>query len=348
MTSRSQAKRAPAWAAAALAGGAALAGAVEARADDCNPASGVSTCFDANTLWLSAGPTRFASIAPPEPVRARTFALAGFVSYLDRPVLLEAPSPDPEGREIGVVRDVVDLSLAVAYGLSPDLELTLAAPLVVYQRGAGAQGITSQSAPALGRTALRDPRLGVGYALPVGGAFQLASRLELGLPLGDEQLYAGAGSFTVAPSFVMGVRRGAFHGAAQLGARFRRSVPFATARVGSALVSAVGVGADAFEELLSFELEAFVMPSLAAQPGRTSPTSRVRNGVLVPAEWLFSLRSAPLPDPGWSFSLGGGTGLPLSSETRETSAGATREEFAGVTTPKFRLLAGVRYQPEAK
>lgn len=321
-----------------------------AQADGCAPASGVSTCFDTNNVWVHAGPTRFVSIAPAEPIEHRTLALAVLSSYLDRPVQLRAPSPDPDGRDIPVVRGVVDLSLAYAYGLTPDLELSLATPIVLHQTGSGAEGITSQSAPPLGSAAVRDPRVGAGFTLPFGhdnaGPRSFAKlRLELGVPLGDDHRYAGAGNFTLAPSFSMSTEQGPIHFAGELAARLRPSVPFATARIGSALLTAVGVGVDVFREYLSIEAEAFMLPSLVSQPGQTSSASRTHDGVLVPAEWLLSLRSVPTQDPAFSLSLGGGTGLPLSSETRETPDQAATERFAGVTTPRFRLFFGARYTP---
>ncbi|MBE7481327.1 MAG: hypothetical protein HS104_15270 [Polyangiaceae bacterium] len=318
-----------------------------ASATECDPPSGISTCFDANTLWHHAGPSRFASVAPAEPVPERRLAFAGLLTYLDRPVLLNAPSPDPEGRDIRVVGSVVDLSLAYAYALPGGLELTLATPVVLHQSGAGAEGITSQSAPPLGAVAVRDPRVGVAHALPLGlgPSFALKPRLELTLPLGDDDRYAGSGAFGLAPSVATAFRAGALHGAGEVGVRLRRAVTFATARVGSALATSVGFGADLWDERLSLELEAFILPSLVSQPGRQTASSRVRDGVLVPAEWLASLRSVPTSDPALALSLGGGTGLPLSSETRATDGGATTEHFTGVTTPRFRLFFGVRYSP---
>ena len=323
--------------------------AAAARAAEGDPPSGVSTCFDADSLWHSAGASRFAGLSSPAVPNPGSLAFAALLSYVDRPVLLSAPSPDPEGRDVNVVRDRVDLSLAYSYGLGAGLELSVATPVVLHQTGSGAEGITSQRAPPLTSVAVRDPR--------IGGAIRLLRtegehgwdaklKLELGLPLGDDQLYAGAGAFTFAPGFASGLRWGPLHGAVELGARLRRAVPFATAKIGSQAFAGVGVGVDVIGERLSLELEASALPSLVSQPGRTRSASRVSGGRLVPAEWLASLRSAPVADAGVSFSLGGGTGLPLSSETRETASASSTERFAGVTTPRFRLFFGLRYQPE--
>jgi OOP family OmpA-OmpF porin len=324
--------------------GAALLTAGHAAAADCSPASGVSTCFDADTLWWTAGEARFASVASAAAPRRGAIAFAALVGYLDRPVLLSVPSPDPEGRDVNVVRGGVGLSLAYAYGLSDQLELTLATPLVLHQTGAGAEGITSQSAPPLKAVAVRDPRVGVGVPWRQG-AFAVKARAELALPLGDDDAYAGSGGFTLAPTLAGGWQAGPLHAGVELGARLRRAVPFATARIGSQAYAAVGLGADLWQEWLSLELEAFALPSLVSQPGRRDAASQVHGGVLIPAEWLVSVRSAPVRDAPLALSLGGGTGLPLSTETRETAGGASAERFAGVTTPRFRLFFGVRYQP---
>jgi hypothetical protein len=84
-----------------------------------------------------------------------------------------------------------------------------------------------------------------------------------------------------------------------------------------------------------------MLPVLVDQPGRSSANTEVRDGQLVPAEWLASLRSAPTEDDGFVLQLGGGTGIPLSSETRDGAS----DQFAGVTTPRFRLVFVVRYAP---
>lgn len=317
------------------------------RATDCDPDSGISTCIDSENLWQTAGPTRFVSIAPaglPPPGRLAVVTGASFAS---RPVQLNAPSPDASGRDVRVVDYALNLSLGFAFAVSEDFELTLATPMALYQAGAGAEGVTSQSAPPLGSTAVRDPRIGVGFALPVPGrrvGLDAKARLELAVPFGDEDLYAGDRGFVLSPSLALGLGRGRLRMGAELGARLRRSAPFATARVGPQLLSAVGASFDLLdEERLSLVAEAFVLPTLVDQPGRDSGTRHVSDGVLVPAEWLASVRSAPFEDRGLSLQLGGGTALPLSSETVTTETGSETEHFAGVTSPRFRLVFAVRY-----
>ncbi len=336
----------PSWIGACL--GVALSTAsADALATDCDPASGISTCFDADNVWFHAT-GRFIGVAGAEIPDEGALALGVLASYVDRPVLLRAPSPDPEGRDIAVVRDALGLTLAYEFGLTDRLTIGAATPMVLYQRGAGAEGATSQSAPPLGSTAVRDPRASVGYLFAGAGRaarFRSLARLELALPLGDSQLFAGSGGFTLAPSVAFSARQGAFYGTGEMGARIRRSAAFATARLGSALHTGVGVGVEVLGELLAFELEGYLLPVLSEQPGRENKTSSTRDGVLVPAEWALSACSTPVAD--LAVFLGGGTGLALSSETRESASEAKSESFAGVTTPRFRLFAGVRYAPAA-
>src|SRR5262249_27749710 len=158
--------------------------------------------------------------------------------------------------------------------------------------------------------------------------------------LGDEEIYAGERGFVGAPSVALGMHRGRIFGAAEIGARLRRSVPFATARIGSQLMSSIGFGVDVLDnELLSLGAEAYVLPSLVSQPTREATTETVRDGILIPSEWLAWIRTAPLAEKALSLQLGGGTGIPLSSDVHESADGTTRtEHFAGVTTPRFRFL----------
>jgi hypothetical protein len=301
------------------------------EAVDCSPSSGISTCIDANALWIPAGRPRFAAIAPAIPMPDGVFAFGAALVYLSRPIVLVAPSPDPEGREIRVVDDRVDASLLWAYAPSARLELTLATPFVLNQNGAGGEGVASQSAPPLARTAARDPRIGAGYAIGDWDGAALQARTELTLPLGEEQLYAGDGSFVLAPSLAAALALGPFFAGAELGARLRKSVPLADVRFGSQAVAALGAGVDLLPaERLSFGVEAIVMPSLVRQERARGDAS------LVPAEWLASVRSAPLSDRALLLQLAGGTGLPLFDD-----------ELA-LTSPRFRLLLAVRYAPVGK
>lgn len=305
---------------------------------DCDPASGISTCLDASSLWLPAGRPRFMAIAPGALTPERTVAFGAAFGYASRPIVLVAASPDPEGREIRVIDHRVDAALLWAYSPHERLELTLVTPMVLHQTGAGAEGVTSQNGPPIAPVAAGDPRVGAAYALAVPDRARAASGLavkakaELALPLGDEQAFAGEDSFVFAPGLAASVEHGIFFAGAELGARLRKTVHIATASLGTQLVSALGAGVDILpEERLSFGAEAWLMPTLVDQ-------ERARaEALLAPAEWLVSFRSAPLSDRAFLLQLGGGTGIPVSSDEAE--------HHLGVTTPRFRVTAAIRYAP---
>jgi OOP family OmpA-OmpF porin len=316
-----------------------------ARAAACSSPAGLSPCFDGNALWLPAGSPKF-SILPDTratAVRRPSFALASEV--LHHPVLLHAASPDPSGRDVRVLDFALDTTLLASAGVFQDLELSLAAPLRVYQTGAGVAGVTSQSAPPIERTALRDPRIGVAYSLDDAlGARGMGLRLSLdaSLPLGDERVFAGERSFVAVPSATFGYQRAALRVSASLGVRLRRAVDFGGVRLGNQGVLALGAGLELLDPgLLFISLEAFASPPLSDNraPSAAPPVSSV---TVFPAEWLLGLHSS-LGTTHWSLTLAGGGGIPLSRETHDTAAGASTSHFLGVTTPDFRGLLVARY-----
>ncbi len=205
-------------------------------------------------------------------------------------------------------------------------------------RGAGAEGVTSQDGAPLPNSAAHDPRLGAGFALIHDRSLGLKLRGELSAPLGSSHLFAGERWFVFAPSLAGSLRLGRFFAASELGVRLRKTTHVATASHGSELVGALGAGVHILDdELLSFGVEALAAPSLVAQDRARS------DATLVGAEWLASVRSAPLSDRAFRLELAGGTGLPLS--TRVDENGDEQSEL-GLATPRFRLIFGVRYAPE--
>ncbi len=323
-----------------------------ATADQCAPESGLSSCIDSNSLWMTPEGGRFIAIPHARILAPERFTFGVGASYLSRPIVLQAPSPDPEGREVRVVDDAVDATLLWAYGVTRRLELGTALPMALYQTGSGVAGITSQSAAPIARTAARDPRIGASYSLvqrqlseTLGVAAK--ARLELSLPLGDKAYFAGDRSFVVAPGVVSSVELGRFYAAGSLGLRLRRTADFAGARVGSQLSGAVGAGVDILpRRLLSFSAEAWILPTLASQDHTLPDGTRIQDGVLAPSEWLASVGSSPLASGELTLQAGGGMAIPLSGERRVAPDGKTStKHFAGLTTPRFRVVLVVRYAP---
>jgi hypothetical protein len=327
-----------------------LSSALEASAEDCQPPNGLSRCIDSNSLWLSADGSPFASISSAKIRNAEAYGVGVAGMYFSQPITLVAHSPDPDGREIQIVDDVVDVWLLASMSFEKRWQLSLSVPVAVYQSGLGIEGVTSQDSVVATETALRDPRLGGAFELfsTTRSKLELSakSRLELSLPLGGEATFAGERGPTVAPSFVFSLERGFFFAASELGLRLRQSVPFAGARHGSQFVSAIGLGARLYSAL-SVAAEAWVLPVLNSQK-RTLPDGTAVDAIYAPAEWLLSLRIEPPLLGGLSMLLAGGTGLPLSSERRRPPDGPVESEnFAGLTSARFRSLVMLRYEPPA-
>jgi len=320
-----------------------------ARAADCTPATRTSTCFDADTLWTPAAPSRFHGIPSSSALSRGRYSLGVDVSYLSRPVTLKALSPDPSGRTVAVVDDVVDAALAAAYSPVAHLEVGFVLPAALYRTGTGLSGVTSRVGPALTTAALRDVRIGAGYDLVAprttgdSPRFTAMSRLELALPTGDEGSFAGDRGPVLAPSVVFGLELGRGRLAAEEGARLRSPSDFGDARLGSQFVSSLGGSVEIVPRLVGASLEAWILPNFLSTGRQLPDGTVVTSGALVPAEWLGSV---------WTHvsevlvSMGGGTAIPLSNETRVGPDGVeSTDHFAGVTTPRFRLVFTLRYAP---
>jgi hypothetical protein len=317
-----------------------------ARAVDCTPRTAQSTCFDADTLWVPASPTAFVGIPGASALPARSFALTADASYLSRPVVLSTLSPDPNGRDVRVVDDVVDATISGAYAPVRHLELTIALPMAVYRTGTGLSGVTTQSGPGLEGTALRDIRIGAAHDIvtlrPQGFRIDIATALVLSLPTGDASEFAGAREPVTSPGLSFSLRKGVFFAGADAGARIRRPVSIGGARLGTEIVSMLGAGIDALDrERLALAVEAWLYPTFLSQEQTFRDGVRVTEGTLVPAEWMLSARTR-LGDV--TLVGGFGTAIRLSSETRRSPTGETASDsFAGVTAPRVRATLVARW-----
>jgi hypothetical protein len=322
-----------------------------ARAD-CQPPTRQSTCFDADELWSPAAPSRFIGIAPGRTLAPRTYALGLDTTYLSRPVVLETGSPDPGGRAVRVVDGVVDIAAALAYAPVSHLELSAIIPAAIYRSGAGLVGVTSQNGPALAVAALRDVRLGAAHDVlrsrPGEGRTDigLATRLDVALPTGNADAFAGERGPVLAPRVSFDLAHGIFFVGAEAGARLRRLVEIGGARLGTQLTSSLGAGANVLpNDRLALGIEAWLLPTFLSQRRTLPDGTLVTNGALLPAEWMLSARTR-LADT--VLALGLGSSLPWSSETRRATSGEeSTTHFAGVTAPRFRAVLVVRYAPRS-
>jgi hypothetical protein len=300
----------------------------------------VSPCFDADPLWLSPGAGPFASVPPARTLPARALSTLLGASYAQRPVVLVAPSPHPEGREIPVVEHTSTLTLGARYGLGYGLDAGVALPIVPYQDGTGTDGVTSQHGSGLAPTTLRDPRLEFAATL-VGrepaDALAVGTHLSIALPLGGASELAGYAGPTVAPGFAAELELGRLTLGAGVSLRLREAANFGNVRKGSEAAFAFGT---AFELLrapaLGFGLEASLRPSLVSPPPGAG-----KDTLDLPAEWLGSVHLEPDTNGAWSLFAGAGSGLPLSYADEP---GSPRETTLGVTAPAFRAVFAARYR----
>jgi hypothetical protein len=277
------------------------------------------------------------TLPTPRTLAAGALAVLAGVGVAVRPVTLVAPSPHPDGRVVPVLDHTSTLTLAGRYGLGRSVDMHAALPLVPYQSGTGAEGVTSQRAERVRVFTLRDPRLGFSATLvgrEPGSTLVLGARLDLALPLGDAAALAGAPGPTLGPAFAAEFESGRVTVGLDLGVRLRRAVTFGSVRQGSELTTALGLGVTLLEKpVLAFALEAFLRAPLVSAPSGAGPD---RN---LPAEWILTARFRARTQARWSLEGGAGTGLPLS---RGRPDGESRPVL-GVTAPRFRALAGFRY-----
>lgn len=307
-----------------------------AEPDPCSLRATLSPCFDADPVWLASGPSPFVTLPSPRALAPGAWSLLAGAGLAVRPVTLVAPSPHPEGRVVPVVDLTSTLTLAARFGLGRGIDVHAALPLVPYQSGTGAEGVTSQRGPRLGPVTLRDPRFGASAAI-LGGAgspFALGTHLDVALPLGEARALAGAPGPTIAPAFAGAFATGRLALGADLALRLRRAVTFGSVRPGSELVAGAGVAVTLLRAPeLALALESFLRAPL------TSPPVGSQGDRSLPAEWLASAHFRPARAR-WSLLAGGGSGLPLS---RARPAGDSRPAL-GVTAPRLRALASFRYE----
>jgi hypothetical protein len=320
-----------------------------AQAAECESGAGLSPCFDVNTLWLPAGRASFLSMPDTRLTRPGQFGFGVASELLHQPLVLRVASPDREGRDVHVLDYAVDVSYFLSFGLLQNLETSVLTSMRAYQSGAGVGGIDSQTAPALEHNAVRDPRVGVAYSLDEALAlpgFGLRLAVDATLPLGDRNAFANERSFVVMPNVTIGFRHRALQLRAELGARLREAVDFGGFRLRNKGFLAFGAALDLVQpDWLSLSVEAFGLPPLSDSRG-SAASPRVSEAQLFPAEWLAGVHSSFGSRGPWTLSMALGGGIPLSSETRDSSTGSHTSHFMGMTTPDFRALLLVRFAAE--
>jgi hypothetical protein len=218
-----------------------------------------------------------------------------------------------------------------SYGVTKKLELDGAIPVTIFQDGTGMQPVTGGA--ALHDTSARDLRFGVTYAIIP----HIAARFEMSAPTADKngQLAGDRGAVWI-PSLAADYRIGRFFFGAEVGARLRRATGFLGARIGSQLVVAGGAGFEILDkQRLAITAEARALPTFIEQQIATQTdqgiTTLPGGGIIAPAEWMVSARSAPVLGGDLMLQLGGGSGI-----------------GSALTTPMIRIALAIVYAPVEK
>ncbi len=323
-----------------------------ALATDC---SGVaSTCINDDTLWPHPGPARFVAVGSTQTIAAGQLGFGLVASYLSRPIRLVEKSPGGSGSEQDIINDQANGTFLWSYGVTDRLELDLALPLTFGEGGTGIAPVSGGI--GLRDTAVLDLLFCFAYSLhpphrvdpdapaspgrTAPNTWGLVVRFDVSAPTGDSDQFAGEGRAVFIPSLAADFQSGRWFAGLELGARIRPTTELLGARVGTQLVTALGVGYDFLpRELLTGTLEAWALPTFAEQHTITLQdgafVSTPNGQHITPAEWQLSVRTAPLRGGDLAIQLGGGGPIPLTGEDT-------------LPRPQVRLTLGVRWEPLAR
>lgn len=285
----------------------ALSKASTARAA-CESASSLHSCVNANQLWSHAGAGPFIVIGGSDIPKAGTVALASIATYVSKPIVLRVPSSTSDLGQANLVNDAFYLDLSLAVGLLGSLELSASLPMAIYQTGSGIGPYSSSRSDALAASAWGDPRIGAAYRLlsrekDAESGFALTTRLNLSLPFGDKRAFTSEAGPVVMMTLAGDYRLGGWFFGAETGVRVRDPYRFASAKVGTQGVFALGAGRAIIEDAFALAVEAIAMPIFVSQPS---------GDMSIPAEWMAEARTKPFSNTEWSLALGAGSALPLS------------------------------------
>jgi hypothetical protein len=277
---------------------------------------------------------------------ASSVAFGLHYQYAKRPLELVAPSGDPAGRRLGIVDHSHRLELRAAVGLGRGIDVSAFVPMNVAQTGAGSEGLSTQSPPAIRSSGLGDLRLGLRTRLPDPvEALDGTLRLEVSLPTGDEQAYLGEGNATetLATNWAFTLWRVLV--ATDVGITVTKPHAFADVRLGTRLHGRLGLALRILsDEKLTVAAETWIAKVLLDSPAlvaKDDVMTRYHTTSVMPSEGHLTVSSRPSTQPIW-VSLGAGTAFALSTRDAVSSeASRVDERFVAPTTPRLRWTAQI-------
>jgi hypothetical protein len=303
-------------------------------------------CVDAVPNQGPAEPSAFRWFAEGKVLPASRLALSLHYQFASKPIELVAPSADPIGRHISIVSRSHRTELRAATGLGAGVDVAVALPMSLNQAGAGSEALSTQAPKTIEQFGFGDLRLGLRTRLPkFADVFAWTLRFEVTLPTGDERSYLGEGSATETVATNVALSLGQVLIVGDLGAKVVKPRRVADVRLGSQLLTGLGVAYRVLsEDQLTVSTEGLLRPVLVDSPQLTSTDdtqTTFHTKRVLPAEWRVSVSSRPSSAPVW-FSLGAGTALAFSSRNNGGAEhGRVDQQFIAPTSPRFSITTSV-------
>jgi len=265
--------------------------------------------FEARAFTPTAGPYGIFTTERSDILEHLELAVRAIADYANEPLLTE----NADGQSVPVIDGMATLNLAAALGLWHYVEVGAVIPFVLLNEG-------RVGGRELGDSAVGDLALRVKVRAldndDVSG-FGLAFGVDLGVPVGDETEFSGAGGVTFRAFAAPDMTVGPVVIAANLGAVAREKASARNIERSHAFDYRLGVDVEAVENLLHVASELY---------GSVPFTDQAGDSAHMPLEWLLGMRVLTPSD--LHFTVAGGSGL-----------------TNGVGTPRFRVLAGAEYAP---
>lgn len=264
---------------------------------------------------LSVTPSRFAAVRgiPVSGVAAG----AARLSYLDRPLSVLAPGPEPSGTRSQVVAGALAMEMAMSRYWPSGFDVGLNLGAHVYQFGDGLSGISGEE-ERLSTFGSLDPMIEGGYRFTLART-EFRGFGAIYLPLGSRSAFAGEQYPRGEAGFIFSQFFERIEWGAELSLLYRPTVDWSTATWGTQLKFSAAARLHVTRSLLVGP-EFIIRPILTQQPAGTH-TSLIPGSALICVDYRQRY---------WQLGAHFGLGLPISRIAEDLSK---QEYFRAPTTP---------------